>query len=360
MARLPKTHDAILQAALSLADIKPGFTTTEVIEQLPHSVSRVYVSRVLNELVQAKRLTRSGSTRNARYHAVTQRSQRPVWQQTITPLKGASDYLVLEQAYSETPALLAIKEDVRSIFSYAFTEMLNNAIDHSRSAQAEVAVTLTDRHLGFTIRDFGVGVFRNVQTKFRLKDEFEAMQELLKGKTTTAPQAHSGEGIYFTSKIADLFILRSFGYELRVDNRLPDMFPSIIDTPLKGTEVQFQIALDSAKHLQDVFRAYYTDPVDQSFDKTHAYVKLYTTGTIYVSRSQAKRILHGLDIRQFKEIILDFQNVPTVGQAFVDEIFRVYKQAHPDITLTPINCNEAVTFMITRATPNTPGQRSLL
>ena len=69
-------------------------------------------------------------------------------------------------------------------------------------------------------------------------------------------------------------------------------------------------------------------------------------GTIYVSRSQARRVLNNLD--KFKSVILDFDKVPTIGQAFADEIFRVFAQRHPEIEIKAINMNEAVEFMANR------------
>ena len=69
-------------------------------------------------------------------------------------------------------------------------------------------------------------------------------------------------------------------------------------------------------------------------------------GTIYVSRSQARRVLTNLD--KFKSIVLDFDQVPTIGQAFADEIFRVFATKHQEIQITPINMNEAVDFMVRR------------
>jgi hypothetical protein len=73
-------------------------------------------------------------------------------------------------------------------------------------------------------------------------------------------------------------------------------------------------------------------------------------GSIYVSRSQAKRILAGLD--KYKKIIMDFKDVPSVGQAFADEVFRVYKTNRPDVIIEPINMEEPVKFMIDRAINN--------
>ncbi|MEE8469856.1 MAG: STAS-like domain-containing protein, partial [Dehalococcoidia bacterium] len=66
------------------------------------------------------------------------------------------------------------------------------------------------------------------------------------------------------------------------------------------------------------------------------------------SRSQAKRVLARFD--RFKEIMLDFDQVEFIGQAFADEIFRVFKNAHPDIKIFPIGANEDVEKMIERVT----------
>jgi hypothetical protein len=96
-----------------------------------------------------------------------------------------------------------------------------------------------------------------------------------------------------------------------------------------------------------MFAKYQTDPDEPAFDKTEIQVRLYTMGTIYVSRSQARRVLTGLD--KFKTITLDFTNVPAIGQAFADEIFRVFKRNHPTIMINPIYMNEAVSFMVARA-----------
>ena len=66
-----------------------------------------------------------------------------------------------------------------------------------------------------------------------------------------------------------------------------------------------------------------------------------------ISRSQAKRLL--VRFEKFKTIILDFEGVDMIGQAFADEIFRVFQNTHPTIDIRPINTNEQVEKMISRA-----------
>ena len=71
-----------------------------------------------------------------------------------------------------------------------------------------------------------------------------------------------------------------------------------------------------------------------------------------VSRSEAKRLVADLD--RFREVILDFTGVTGVGQGFVDQIFRVWARAHPEVKLVPREMNAAVEFMVRRGTPRGP------
>jgi len=161
------------------------------------------------------------------------------------------------------------------------------------------------------------------------------------------PHAHSGEGIFFTSKIADYFSLKSHHHNLIIDNVNKDITVVPLKRAQQGTKVYFKIALNSQKHLNDVFVKYQSNPEESAFDKTDILVKLYTMGNVHVSRSQARRILSNLD--KFKVVTLDFDKVPNIGQAFADEIFRVFPQKYPQIKIVPVNMNDTVNFMIERA-----------
>lgn len=324
-----------------------SFGVHDLFTHLSGKFSRVHLSKKVNQLVQDGLLVRSGKTRSARY------ASKENWATLGTYLKkrfkneGIEEYRIYQNFETELPFIRRLPEHIQSILVYSFSEMLNNAIEHSQSSWIDVELGEKDESVFFVIRDHGVGVFKNVMNERKLHSEFEAMQDLLKGKTTTAPQAHSGEGIFFSSKAGDFFDLRSFGFALSVDNSIPDVFMGKVLPSKKGTEVSFFIRKDHSEHLDSVFRNYYTDPNDFAFDKTRILVKLYTRGTVYVSRSQARRLLQGLE--KFKTVVLDFEQVPTAGQAFCDEIFRVFSAAHPEINIQTANTNEAVYFMIQRA-----------
>lgn len=329
---------------LHFANKQKIFRTSDVVKGLKNKVSRQQVSSILNDLFRKGLLVRQGSGSFVFYALPTNSHALKKLIHKKLRNNNLKEHEVFDEIKSSSPFLRSLKENVDSIFNYAFSEMLNNAIEHSTSKLINIEVENNKDNLTFTVRDFGVGVFRNIMQQRHLKSELEAIQDLLKGKTTTQPQSHSGEGIFFTSKVGDIFILESFNLRLRIDNIVKDVFVEEIPS-IKGTTVRFQLSLNSKKHLNDIFKEY-TNPATYAFDKTEIHIKLYTMGTIYVSRSQARRVLTHLD--KFKSIVLDFDQVLTIGQAFADEIFRVFISKHQDIKITPINMNEAVEFMIKR------------
>lgn len=331
---------------LDIAKKQKVFKASDVMEKIP-DMSRQYISRVISELYSDGALLREGSVRWSTYALPEHRDLLAHRLRRRLLLEGLKEHEVLDDIMRVSVLLKKVPENIRSIFNYAFSEMLNNAIDHSQSHDCVIEVIEEDDRLKFVVDDFGVGVFKNVMNERGLKSELEAIQDLLKGKTTTLPQAHSGEGIFFTSKAADIFTLESFGLRLRIDNTLPDIFIEKMDRQKTGTRVTFEVSTKSKKHLTDLFAKYQTSMENPAFDKTEIKIKLYIMGTVYVSRSQARRVLAGLE--RFSTIILDFENVPTIGQAFADEIFRVFKNAYPEISIQHINANEAVDFMIARA-----------
>jgi anti-sigma regulatory factor (Ser/Thr protein kinase) len=247
--------------------------------------------------------------------------------------------------------LSAAKVNVRSILAHAFTEMLNNAIDHSRGTTVRVAIQARADVIAFEVVDDGVGVFRNVRQKLGLPDDFASIQEIAKGKATTAPERHTGEGIFFTSKMVDRFELESGVLRWTVDNLRRDQ--AVGDIPRRtGTRVACAIARDSERTTSEVFEAY-AGAESLSFSESSIAVALFETGGEFVSRSEAKRLLDRLE--GFEEVRLDFVGVEQVGQGFVDEIFRVWASDHPRTRLKPINMSPAAERMVTRSLEGTAG-----
>lgn len=307
----------------------------EIVENIPTKMSRPWISTLLNRLVKEGKLLRSRSGRYAYY--VLPEDQKLLEKKISKVLKNESlqEDRVLEALKKDAAFLTNLRENTDSILYYAFTEMLNNAIEHSGSKRIDVSISRREKVLSFEVLDKGIGVFRSIMNKRKLKSELEAIQDLLKGK---------GD-IFFTSKIADVFVLDSYGYGMRIDNKISDTFVEETES-LRGTKVRFEIDVNTKKHLNDVFKQYQSESGAYSFDKTEVLVKLYAAGTVYISRSQARRLVANLD--KFKVVVLDFEGIKTIGQAFADEIFRVFASKHPHIQLRSINVGETVNFMINR------------
>lgn len=319
--------------------------THEILEVLDKKVSRQYLSKKLSEMTEEGTILRYGESTNTYYSLPNagDKSNHKL-EKTYTVGEVGEDEII-KDFYRLLPPTNTLKENVKNIYEYAYSEILNNAIDHSQSAKIITSVEILPNQMQIIVKDKGIGIFNNIQKTFNLKSEIEAVQELLKGKNTTAPELHSGEGIFFTSKIVNKFVIKSGQTVLIVDNDINDYFINSEENTVKGTEVEMTLNLDSGSKLIDLFKKYTSESFE--FDKTDITIKLYELKTGYVSRSQAKRLLNNLE--KFSRITLDFKNVENVGQGFVDEIFRVYLTNHPKITIEYINATESVDFMIKRA-----------
>ncbi len=231
-------------------------------------------------------------------------------------------------------------DNVQDIWSYAFSEMINNVMDHSLADKVRIVVSQDFLTTCVTITDNGVGIFKKIRDHFNLLSVEEAICELFKGKLTTDTTNHSGEGIFFSSKLMDDFFIISSG-KIFTNNKYDDS--RILDLALenqKGTCVIMSISNFSHKTAKEVFDAYAN--VDGGFIKTRIPLKnIFDVSP--VSRSQAKRVCNRLD--KFKEVIVDFDEIVWVGQAFAHQLFVVFANAHPDIVLVPINMNEDITKM---------------
>ena len=166
---------------------------------------------------------------------------------------------------------------------------------------------------------------------------------------TTDPDNHTGEGIFFTSRVFDEFEIDSKGVRFRHDDHFE--FDYILESNFSeheaGTAVYMHIKRDSTRDIQTVFDDY-AGPDEFQFNKTLIPVRLaqYENEKL-VSRSQAKRVL--ARIERFKIVIFDFDGVKAIGQAFADEIFRVYAKNHPYIVLEPVKMEPNVSKMVRRA-----------
>jgi anti-sigma regulatory factor (Ser/Thr protein kinase) len=300
-------------------------------------ISRQAAHRHLVALVAAGQLRAEGRGRAVRYRDAGSLPFSRRYPRTV------AEDRVWSELSAELPALIELGPDARSVFQYAFTEMLNNAIEHSGSKEIEVKLEAVPRGLAFEIVDEGRGAFANLRRTLRLPSELDALAQLSKGKLTTLPAGHTGEGIFFTSKVADRFAIESGTLRWDVDNVRSDV--AVGEVPRRrGTRVRFEAAAKVRRKLADVFAAF-TDELE--FAKTRVVIKLFAIGVRFVSRSEARRVAAGLD--RFREVVFDYRGVEEVGQGFADQLYRVWGTAHPGIKLSSVGANRAVAFMLRRA-----------
>lgn len=259
------------------------------------------------------------------------------------PRKGLEEDLVWRELGG--PLMKDLPNNVRNIWYYGATEMINNAIDHSGAQNVRISIQRNGLWTEVIVSDTGEGIFAKIQRAFGLHDPRESILELAKGKLTTAPEAHTGEGIFFTSRAMDQFEIEShhlrFKHALRTEDTISEQ---CTDTP--GTRVRMRLANHSERELREVLDSH-SDPDDFTFDRTVVPLRLAQyEGEKLVSRSQAKRVSHRFD--RFKRVELDFSGISEIGQAFADELFRVFVRTHPEIRITPVNTEPAVANMIKR------------
>ncbi len=306
-------------------------------------ITRQAVHRHLSALVKAGQIEATGQTRRKRYALKLTRFE------TALSLADNRHEDQVWRTYVE-PHLAGLPENVMRVCQYGFTEMFNNAIDHSEGKTAVVKTDRTARSVSLIVSDDGIGIFEKIKSSFGLEDYRHAILELAKGKLSTDPKHHSGEGIFFASRVFDEFAIAANRYLFFHSNRFEgDWLIEDEKIASDGTMITMKIAVDSPRTLEEVFDLYANpDTDDYAFSKTHVPLRLAQYGQEQLmSRSQARRVLSRFE--RFKEVFLDFAGIEAIGQAFADEIFRVYALDHPELKLVAANANEQVNHMIHRA-----------
>jgi anti-sigma regulatory factor (Ser/Thr protein kinase) len=338
MTKIQKRTEEIRQFILEKLEDHPSDITSVVSAEF--DISRQASHKHIQKLISKGLVVASGKTKNRTYEP------KPLVDFTI---ELSLDNLEEDKVWREhiRPLMNNLPRNVFDICHYGLTEMVNNVIDHSEGTELGIVVRRLYNDIELVVVDNGVGIFSKIQREFELDDPLHAILELSKGKLTSNPSRHTGEGIFFTSRMFDTFNIgsgklmfwRIEGRDILIENR---------ESVLNGTGITMSVNIKSERTTQNVFDSYSVDG-DFGFSKTHVPVFLAAYGEeTLISRSQAKRLLAHFE--KFKEIILDFKDVDAIGQAFADEIFRVFQNQHPDIHLIIIRANEQVQKMIAHVT----------
>jgi anti-sigma regulatory factor (Ser/Thr protein kinase) len=301
-------------------------------------ITRQAANRHLKNLTGEGALVANGETRKRsykiavtsstsfKYQIIPTLAEDVVWRQDIQPFLGALPANVLE------------------IWNYAFTEMFNNAIDHSGGTEIRVTLSKSAVKTEILVMDNGIGIFKKIQDALGLPDEKQAIFELSKGKLTTDAKNHSGQGIFFTSRMVNGFDILSGGVFFSHELGSEVDWMNDIDSQHKGTAIFLEVENHTSRTVKKVYDQYSVGDT-HGFNKTVVPVKLAKYGTDQlISRSQAKRVLVRVD--QFSQVIFDFTGVEMIGQAFADQIFRVFAADHPEVALIPSHANPEIMGLI--------------
>ena len=297
-------------------------------------LSRQAVHAQLRAMVAAGELVTEGAGRGVRYRSVHPRRRFRY------RLAGLVEDRVWDDVSAEVPELADLPNVADRALHTAVVELVDNAISHSRGRHVEISFRKAHDRLILEVVDDGEGIFDHLAHENELADGMEALRQLTKGKLTSMPVEHSGEGIFLLSRIADFFEVESGGLLWMVDNEIDDV--GIASAHVRpGTRVRFEVDVSTTTSLESVF---VESSVGFELARRRVVVKLFETGSRFLSRSEAKKLLEGIE--RFRNVVLDFKGVEAVGQGFVDEMFRVWTSRHPTTRLQPVNMTPPIAFIV--------------
>ena len=310
-------------------------------------VDRRRAHDVLRKLVALQWLVSEGTPRKPRY--------RP------GPLRQVVKRYALDGLQEDEPwrrdfaPCFDLPPAVQRMAQHAFTELLNNADDHSGGGAVTVSMRQTPLQLQLLVSDDGCGLFDRIAQSFAIDDPQLAMLELSKGKLTSCPERHSGQGLFFTSRLADVFDIHAnaAAFQCRAWERR--RWRAGRPAARSGSSIYLAISLDTTRTLDAVLRAHSASRADYRFERTVVPLHLMDGGAaaagnaVLASRAEARRALALLP--QFRHVEIDFAGVSEIGHGFADEMFRVFSSQHPALELVPVGMNPNVTAMVASIRP---------
>jgi anti-sigma regulatory factor (Ser/Thr protein kinase) len=238
-----------------------------------------------------------------------------------------------------------LPDGIAQMAQHAFTELLNNAIEHSGGRTVTVSMRQTPQHLQLLVSDDGRGIFDAIGETFQITDPAQAMLELAKGKLSTRPDGHNGRGLFFTARLADVIDLHANAQAFQQRDWQREQWFRVRPACSSGSSVYVAFNLDTERRLDAVLRRYSLDGQGYGFDRTVVPLRLATSPQCALaSRAQARRV--ALRLQRFRRVDLDFEGLAEVGHGFADELLRVFRREHPDVDLVPLNMAPRVAALV--------------
>lgn len=299
--------------------------------------SRRAVQAALKRLVEAHWLRREGSAR------------QPVWSPGL--LRQVARSYTLHGLQEDIPwqsdfaPHFALPAHVARMVQHGFTELVNNAADHSGGTSVTVSLRQTPSHVQLLVSDDGCGVFERICEAFGLPDARHAMLELSKGRLSSQPEAHTGRGLFFSAQLADVFDIHANNTAFQRRAWESGGWQPGRPLPRQGSSIYLAIALDTTRTLDQVLAAWSVAGDGIAFDRTTVNLRLLAgPGQPLDSRAQARRVAARLAV--FRRAEISFEGVEDVGHGFADELFRVFARARPEVELVPTHMTPRIAALV--------------
>lgn len=306
------------------------------------ALGRHSVRTLIARLQAAQWLVREGTAR------------RPRWRPGA--LRQVVQSYALEGLLEDQPwrldfaPMFELPVQVKRMARHAFTELVNNAIDHSGGTQVTVSMRQTPQQLQLLVSDDGCGLFQRVEASFAIDDPALAMLEIAKGRLTSQPERHCGQGLVATCRLADVFDVRAnaarFQRRAWGGTRWHGLPAASALAERPGTTVYMAISLDTTRTLQGVLAELAGSEAGGTFERTSVPLNLLLAGdeAALASRAEAKRVAARLT--SFRRAEIDFGGINEIGHAFAHELFSVFRRSHPEVELVPVAAAPRVAAMI--------------
>ena len=280
-------------------------------------ISRQAVHHHVRALVREGLLNASGNTRGRTYELRTL--------EHTTAQAALSDSFDEAVLWDDTmaPLMRSVRNNVAHLCHYAFCEAAHNAAAHSRGGRLSVGASLTAVAVELWAIDNGIGIFYRLAAHLGFTSEYDAVMELIKGRASTAPDHHSGDGLFMASQLVDELVIQSGNLTLRRTSQGWALERQKLKR--RGTGIHLRVITSSERRVRDVMTA------NADFLSGRAYeislpVRLLEHGSrCLVSRAQARRLMRGVD--RFSKVELDFDEIVEIGAPFMDEVARALAAA---------------------------------
>ena len=301
-------------------------------------VSRQAIHRHMINLIKENKVIAYGNTKGRYYKLIPLAN----YSKTIDIKDYNNSRRFLEKFI--IPHINILPRNIYEIFEYSAGSLFNNIIDHSNATKVYFKIYINHDEAHFILTDNGIGLFENICQGLELSNAQLAAFELAKGSITTDPENHSGDELNSIIHLFDLVTIESAKKSLIYSN---DNNHWEINNSLhqQGTRIHLKINPRSNRTCADIFY--------KIFQKEKKKIRIpinilnMSENNVLNSRSHAKSILR--NIKDYKKIEFDFNDIDLISPAFADELARKTEEENQFADIKWMNTNKTVDMLMNRA-----------